>query len=82
MPGTRGPRPPLTHWRERACRYRSVAGVRMALEPGRGRTAVPVRTTMLAAIVGVAAVAAALTVTASADRLVSTPACTATTGTR
>ena len=51
----------------------SVAGVRMALEPGRGRTAVPVRTTMLAAIVGVAAVAAALTVTASADRLVSTP---------
>jgi hypothetical protein len=50
-----------------------VAGVRMALEPGRGRTAVPVRTTLLAAVVGVAAVAAALTLTASADRLLSTP---------
>ena len=50
-----------------------VAGVRMAVEPGRGRTAVPVRSTMLAAIVGVAAVAAALTITASADRLLSTP---------
>ena len=50
-----------------------VAGVRMALEPGRGRTAVPVRTTLLAAVVGVAAVAAALTITASADRLLGTP---------
>lgn len=51
----------------------SVAGVRMALEPGRGRTAVPVRTTLLAAIVGVAAVAAALTISASADHLLSSP---------
>lgn len=51
----------------------SVAGVRMALEPGRGRTAVPVRSTLLAAVVGVAAVAAALTITASADRLLGTP---------
>jgi ABC-type lipoprotein release transport system permease subunit len=51
----------------------SVAGVRMALEPGRGRTAVPVRSTLVAAIVGVAAIAAALTITASADRLLSTP---------
>ena len=51
----------------------SVAGVRMALESGRGRTAVPVRTTLLAAVVGVAAVAAALTITASADRLLGTP---------
>ena len=51
----------------------SVAGVRMALEPGAGRTAVPVRSTLLAAVVGVAAVAAALTITASADRLLETP---------
>ena len=50
-----------------------VAGVRMALESGRGRTAVPVRTTLLAAVVGVAAFAAALTITASADRLLSSP---------
>ena len=51
----------------------SVAGVRMALEPGRGRTAVPVRSTLLAAIVGVTAIASALTITASADRLLETP---------
>jgi ABC-type lipoprotein release transport system permease subunit len=51
----------------------SVAGMRMALEPGRGRTAVPVRSTLLAAVVGVAAVAAAFTITGSADRLLDTP---------
>ena len=45
----------------------------MALESGRGGTAVPVRTTLLAAVVGVAAVAAALTITASADHLLGTP---------
>jgi hypothetical protein len=50
-----------------------VSGVRMALEPGRGRSAVPVRTTLLAAVVGVAGVGATLTVTASADHLLSTP---------
>ena len=50
-----------------------VSGVRMALEPGRGRSAVPVRTTLLAAIVGVAAVGATLTITTSADHLLGTP---------
>jgi ABC-type lipoprotein release transport system permease subunit len=50
-----------------------VSGVRMALEPGRGRTAVPVRSTLLAAIVGVAAVTATLTITESADHLLDTP---------
>ena len=50
-----------------------IAGVRMALEPGRGRTAVPVRTTLLAAVVGVAAIVATLTITASADHLLGTP---------
>ena len=50
-----------------------VSGVRMALEPGRGRTAVPVRSTLLAAIVGVAAVTATFTITESADHLLDTP---------
>ena len=50
-----------------------ASGVRMALESGRGRNAVPVRTTLLAAVVGVAAVGATLTVTASADHLLGTP---------
>ncbi|MGH2715544.1 MAG: FtsX-like permease family protein [Thermoleophilaceae bacterium] len=50
-----------------------VSGVRMALEPGRGRTAVPVRSTLLAAIVAVAAVAATFTITESADHLLDTP---------
>ena len=50
-----------------------VSGVRMALEPGRGRTAVPVRSTLLAAIVGVAAVTATFTITESADHLLNTP---------
>jgi ABC-type lipoprotein release transport system permease subunit len=50
-----------------------VSGVRMALEPGRGRTAVPVRSTLLAAIVGVAAVTATFTLTESADHLLDTP---------
>ena len=50
-----------------------ASGVRMALESGRGRNAVPVRATLLAAVVGVAAVGATLTVTASADHLLGTP---------
>src|SRR5205085_12608012 len=33
------------------------AGVRMALEPGRGRASVPVRSTIVSAIVGVAVIA-------------------------
>lgn len=49
------------------------AGVRFALEPGRGRSAVPVRTSLAAAIVGVASVAAALTFAASAAHLLATP---------
>jgi FtsX-like permease family len=49
----------------------TVAGVRMALEPG--QTAVPVRSTLVSAIVGVAALMTALTITASADRLLGTP---------
>ena len=51
----------------------TVTGARLALEPGRGPTAVPVRTTLVTAGVAVASVAAALTFGASLDRLVTTP---------
>jgi len=51
----------------------AVAGVRMALEPGRGRTAVPVRTTIFSAGLAIATVIAALVFATSLDHLVSTP---------
>lgn len=51
----------------------AVSGVRMALEQGRGRTAVPVRTTIAGVTVAIAAIAAALSFSASLDRLVDTP---------
>lgn len=51
----------------------AAAGVRMALEPGAGRTAVPVRTTLVGAVVGLAVVATTLTFAANLNRLVSTP---------
>ena len=51
----------------------SWAGVRMALEPGRGATSVPVRTTMVGAVLGLAALVAALTFGAGLDRLLGTP---------
>lgn len=50
-----------------------ITGVRMALEPGRGRTAVPVRSTLLGVALGVAATAAALTFGASLSHLFATP---------
>jgi ABC-type lipoprotein release transport system permease subunit len=50
-----------------------VTGVRMALERGRGRTAVPVRTTISGVTTGVAAFAAALTFAASSTHLLDTP---------
>jgi hypothetical protein len=51
----------------------AATGVRMALEPGRGRTAVPVRSTIVGAALAIASVAAAATFAASLDHLVSTP---------
>jgi ABC-type lipoprotein release transport system permease subunit len=51
----------------------STAGVRMALEPGRGRTAVPVRATMFSAAIGMLALSAALSFGASLNHLVTTP---------
>ncbi len=50
-----------------------AAGVRMALEPGRGRTAVPVRTTVLGTTLGLFALTAALSFGASLVHLESTP---------
>jgi MacB-like periplasmic core domain/FtsX-like permease family len=52
----------------------AVAGVRMALDPGRGSTAVPVRTALVGVTVAVAAIAASLTFATSLDRLVRSPA--------
>ncbi len=51
-----------------------VAGLRFALEPGRGRTAVPVRSVLAGAVLAVMVVAATLTFGASLSYLVSRPA--------
>lgn len=51
----------------------AVTGIRMALEPGRGRTAVPVRSAAAGIVVAVAAVVAVVTFSANLNRLVSTP---------
>ncbi len=51
-----------------------VAGLRFALEPGRGRTAVPVRSVLTGAVLAVTVVAATLTFGASLSYLVSRPA--------
>jgi ABC-type lipoprotein release transport system permease subunit len=51
----------------------SVAGIRMALERGRGATAVPVGTTLIGVAAGIVALAAAVTFTASLEHLLSTP---------
>jgi ABC-type lipoprotein release transport system permease subunit len=51
----------------------ATVGVRMALEPGRGRTAVPVRTTLAGVTLGVGALVAALTFGASLAHLLDSP---------
>ena len=48
-------------------------GLRMAVEPGRGRRAVPVRSAYLGAVFGVLGVTAVLVFTSSLDHLVATP---------
>lgn len=52
----------------------AVSGVRLALERGRGTSAVPVRSTILGAALGVATIAAVLTFAAGLDRLLARPA--------
>jgi len=51
----------------------SGVGVRMALEPGRGRTAVPVRSALAGSVVAIAALVAAAVFGASLASLVGTP---------
>jgi ABC-type lipoprotein release transport system permease subunit len=51
----------------------ATLGVRMALEPGRGSTAVPVRTTLAGVTLGVVALVAALTFGASLGHLLDSP---------
>jgi putative ABC transport system permease protein len=51
----------------------ATVGVRMALEPGRGRTAVPVRTTLAGVTLGVGALVGALTFGASLAHLLDSP---------
>jgi ABC-type lipoprotein release transport system permease subunit len=50
-----------------------AAGVRFALDPGRGRAATPVRSTIIAAGIGVAALTGAVVFSASLDHLLTTP---------
>ncbi|HEX6937175.1 MAG TPA: FtsX-like permease family protein [Actinomycetes bacterium] len=52
----------------------AVAGMTFALRGGRGRTAVPVRATLVVAVLGIAGVVAVATFSQSLDRLVRTPA--------
>ncbi len=50
-----------------------TTGARMALEPGRGRTAVPVRSTVVGATIGIVALTGAVTFGASLHHLIRTP---------
>ena len=52
----------------------AIAGLRFALEPGRGRTAVPVRSVIAASVLAVFVVIATLTFGASLSTLISHPA--------
>jgi FtsX-like permease family len=75
------PRLPRPHGRPRvpliAASARSVTamvGIRLALQSGAGRTALPVRSTIAGAAVGVAALSAAMVFSASLGHLLVTPA--------
>jgi hypothetical protein len=51
----------------------AATGVRMALEPGRGTTAVPVRSALAGAAIAISTVVASITFGSNLDHLVSTP---------
>jgi FtsX-like permease family len=74
-PGSgRGRSPALVHALSRAWQAPAMAaGIRMALQPGRGRTAVPVRSAIFGATLGVAALTASLVFAASLGHLLNTP---------
>jgi len=64
----------FTSWLSRAWRSPAAAtGIGMALQPGRGRTAVPVRSAIFGATLGVAALTASLVFAASLGHLLDTP---------
>jgi hypothetical protein len=66
--------PVFTHALFRAWRSPAAAtGARMALQPGRGRTAVPVRSAIFGATLSVAALSASLVFAASLGHLLATP---------
>lgn len=50
-----------------------TAGVRLALQPGAGRTALPVRSTIAGAVIGVTALTAAIVFSASLSHLLASP---------
>ena len=50
-----------------------MMGIRLALQPGAGRTALPVRSTIAGAVIGVAALSAAMVFSASLGHLLATP---------
>jgi FtsX-like permease family len=73
VPATRGRRPPVV---SRIGGLRSAprtVGVRLALQPGAGPTALPVRSTIGGAVAGVAALSAAMVFSASLSHLLATP---------
>lgn len=51
----------------------TATGIRMALDPGRGRRAVPTRTAVLGSLIGIAAVAASLVFASGLGHLIRTP---------
>jgi hypothetical protein len=73
-PAAPGPRPRPAAWLAGAGLPVAMrAGVRFALEPGRGRTAVPVRSALAGTVLSVLAVTAAVTFGANLLHLVNTP---------
>jgi len=75
LQGSRAERPSaVAEWAGRSGLPASTSvGVRMALEPGRGATAVPVRTSLLGAVIAVAATAGSLIFGANLTRLAAQP---------
>ncbi|HEY7106255.1 MAG TPA: FtsX-like permease family protein [Acidimicrobiia bacterium] len=55
------------------CAPAATNGLSMALEPGRGRTAVPVRSAYLGAVFGIVGITAVVTFAVNLDHLVATP---------